>query len=118
MMSRMDARYETRYSELLRGNDSNHRRAARFDHSPNGYIGISSQEANGDWSDRVLLTPAQAKRLIVFIQSRGRSTKIGRATKATKAKRAAPTRRSAAHKKSLNSEQLDALRSELRKDRS
>lgn len=58
--------YEIRYSEQIVGNDRNHKLAVRFDEGC-GYVGINQYDANGKVSDRILLTPDQARKLVAFV---------------------------------------------------
>lgn len=60
---------ETDYSEIVDGARGNYGWKARFDVSPNGYVGIT--QFDGDTcKDRVLLSPKQVRTLINFIDRR------------------------------------------------
>jgi len=56
------------YSKQIKGARGNHRLPVRFDKT-DGYIGIRQIE-NGRVSDRVLLSPAQMRALIKFVEGK------------------------------------------------
>jgi|HubBroStandDraft_6_1064221.scaffolds.fasta_scaffold575566_3 hypothetical protein len=58
-----------KYSEPFKGDKGNFGWPARFDKDGRGYIGITQFEnENGVVTDRVLLSPEQAKHLTAFIR--------------------------------------------------
>jgi len=58
------------YSDKIDGDEGNYRWAVTYDRS-DGYIGITQTE-DGNVKDRVLLSPAQVKKLTEFIAQRRR----------------------------------------------
>ena len=60
----------TYYSEQINGSRGNYNWPVRYDFT-DGYLGISQTE-DGKVKDRVLLSPAQVKELMEFVQRKGR----------------------------------------------
>lgn len=58
----------TNYSSRISGNPRQHNRPVKFDVT-DGYVGISSYEADGKVIDRVLLSPSQWKTLVKFVEN-------------------------------------------------
>lgn len=65
-MSKTAASNFTSYSDTVRGDAGNHGFAARFDVT-DGYVGINQYD-DGELTDRVLLSSAQVKALLVFLK--------------------------------------------------
>ena len=63
-------RETTRYSHVEKGDAGNHQRHVQFDET-DGYIGLSSTNADGSDIQRVLLSPTQYRALVNFMKLHG-----------------------------------------------
>lgn len=56
----------TKYSDDVEGDDGNFNQVTKFDKT-SGYLGITQRETHGTFQ-RVLLTPRQVKKMLIFLK--------------------------------------------------